>query len=720
MRVEPQRTSARLSWYRDRFQSMSGREILWRASRVGGRLVPNRVRYAGVASVGHITWEAALERFRVGQARPVMLDRKRALHIAQSHPHLATQLIEAADSILESSFKFFGYPAVTLGPAINWNYDPIARHEWPGRPSHLIDHRVAGYDVKWIWELNRLQHLPWLAQAWLFTGDDRYSNAAFAHLDSWMDQNPPDRGIAWRGCFEAGIRAISVAIALQGLRDSNALTVDRYRRTVEMLAQSASRCWQHRSLHSSANNHLIGEMAGLAVISMLFPELRRAARWQRGAVRRLSIESSRQILADGVGAEQAVAYQVFTVELLHLVAMLLDEYESGAPESLTLAIHRSTAFLAAVGDGHNPPLRYGDDDGGFALRLGPQIIRTIPDHLGIVGKSTAGSDRDSLDAVWYRELARGKPNSGPVEQTQTGKSFYARAGGLVVLRTDRRRTTIDVGPLGYLSIAAHGHADALAITLTDDGHELISDPGTGSYYGHPTWRTVLRGTRAHGTVCVDGFDQSVARGPFLWSRHARVRVLDVDLPNGTVVAEHDGYSRLPGKVIHRRFLIAHPDDRAQLVIDLLSGNGNHHVRTNWPLHPCLEVTPVTDGHVAFRDGIPVLHLLYAATSPFAVEETRGDISTNLGWWSEQLETRVPAWWLSTSCVAELPVVVASLMTLRDECRPEKLTVKYEGDRIECFWLENGRSRSVSVRNGSRISVERRRLSPSTDSRGGPS
>ncbi len=30
---------------------------------------------------------------------------------------------------------------------------------------------------------------------------------------------------------------------------------------------------------------------------------------------------------------------------------------------------------------------------------------------------------------------------------------------------------MDVGPLGYLSIAAHGHADALAVTIAVDGHD---------------------------------------------------------------------------------------------------------------------------------------------------------------------------------------------------------------------------------------------------------
>ena len=68
------------------------------------------------------------------------------------------------------------------------------------------------------------------------------------------------------------MRAISVAIALQGLptpaADGRAL---RARRPCSPPARTA--CWRHRSRFSSANNHLVGELAGMAVVAMLLPEL---------------------------------------------------------------------------------------------------------------------------------------------------------------------------------------------------------------------------------------------------------------------------------------------------------------------------------------------------------------------------------------------------------------------------------------------------------------
>ena len=70
-------------------------------------------------------------------------------------------------------------------------------------------------DPKWIWELNRLQHLPWLAQAWLFTGDERYAEA-LDQLDAWITE--PARARHRLARRVRGGRAGDLgAVALQGL-----------------------------------------------------------------------------------------------------------------------------------------------------------------------------------------------------------------------------------------------------------------------------------------------------------------------------------------------------------------------------------------------------------------------------------------------------------------------------------------------------------------------
>lgn len=694
-----------LGWYAHRLRSMGPREVLWRAN---GSL--QRVRSRGkhadgvVATNSSLDLHVAMERFRAGVGRPVLLDRQRAQAIYAENPALVDSLVSAADLSMQRSFCFFGYPAVTLTGPIDWHYDPIADLHWPELPSLRINHRVCPGDVKWIWELNRLQHLPWLAQAWLYTGDARYERAAFEHLDTWIAQNPPGRGIAWRGAFEAGIRAISVSVALQGLRDSAELTIERFDRVLTVLVESGYRCWRERSLFSSANNHLIGEMAGLAVVALMFPELASASEWEASAVRILSSEADKQILTDGVGAEQAISYQIFSVELLQLVASLLLQRDGHAPEAIVNAIERSTSFLAALIGKNDPTPRYGDDDGGFALRLGPEAVRTVRDHIGIVSAFSRDEEgtplgNNTLTSQWYR-AAHPSPleaqKTVAISRPENQPSFFSPDGGLVVLRSGRRRSTMDVGPLGYLSIAAHGHADALAVTISVDGQDLISDPGTGSYYGHPEWRPTMRGTRAHATVCVDGQDQSINAGPFMWLRHAKTRVRKVDLAAGVVDAEHDGYTRLSGRPVHRRWLIAPHNDRSQLVVDMITGRGHHEVRTSWPLHPRFDVQRIPLGHIVSQDESAVAQFLYASTAPLLIDEVRGDVQKNLGWWSDRLESRVPAWWLGAVCDAELPVVIVTLITPIDGNATDDLSVELQHGRINVRWAEGGTTRRLEL------------------------
>ncbi|WP_307854399.1 alginate lyase family protein [Rhodococcus sp. B50] len=654
----------RLTWYAHRLRAMEAAEIAWRVHRVVGRCLPSRPLTDTQLVGPDLDWRGALERFRVAEGRPVLLGPERIDALTGTEPAAVT--LAAADRVLEHRFTFFGYPEAALGPEIDWNHDPVGGIEWPNLPSHRIDHRTAPGDPKWIWELNRLQHLPWLAQAWLLTHDDRYAAEAFDQLDSWIAGNPPGRGIAWRGAFEAGIRAISVAVALQGLRYSPRLTVARFRTVVCMLAESARRCWAERSLYSSSNNHLIGELAGLATVALLLPDLRPSPRWERDAVTALCAEADRQILPDGGGAEQAVGYQVFTAELLLLVAEMLRRRDSYAPVLLTNAVTRSARYLAAVVGDHDPAPRYGDDDEGFALRLDPYPVRTVRDHLGLVGAVLgtpeairAGTLPPAAAWLALRTEARADAPTG----SEPFGSFHARDGGLVVLRSGRRRITMDVGPLGYLSIAAHGHADALAVTLSADGRELVGHPGVTSYYGHPDWRAAHRGTRAHPTASVDGLDQSVIGGAFLWRQHARVRTHSVDIASGFVDAEHDGYLRLDEPVVHRRWLIAPPDRATAVVVDVFTGTGHHEFRTAWPLHPSLDARPVGCGHLVLRDGAPVLQLAYAASSGDPIRsEIRGDTDTNLGWWSHRLESRVPAWLVGSVVHATPPVALVTTLT----------------------------------------------------------
>ena len=229
--------------------------------------------------------------------------------------------------------------------------DPFTKRSWPSSHAKRIDYRRgAPGDPKWIWELNRCQDLPVLAAAWLVSGSSRYGEAARERLLAWIESHPPGRGIAWSNGFEAGIRAISLAATIDAFRGSGVLSADEQAATLRALWQHARWIERDPSTGSSANNHRIGELAGLVVIGSLAPELVEGQRWLELGADELAREAQRQIRLDGTNIEQAFAYDVFVVDLLLVATAALDcaGRPVPAPSSMRSSVQETRSGRSSV------------------------------------------------------------------------------------------------------------------------------------------------------------------------------------------------------------------------------------------------------------------------------------------------------------------------------------------------------------------------------------
>jgi hypothetical protein len=149
-------------------------------------------------------------------------------------------------------------------------------------------------DAKVVWEPNRHHHLVVLGRAYRAFGDPRYAAAALRQIASWIDDNPFGYGMNWRSPLELGIRVINWVWALDLARDM----VDRPRGIDERVRETV---WRHLreiagkySRGSSANNHLIGEAAGVFIGAAYFPDFPEASAWKEESREILSREILRQ------------------------------------------------------------------------------------------------------------------------------------------------------------------------------------------------------------------------------------------------------------------------------------------------------------------------------------------------------------------------------------------------------------------------------------------
>ncbi|CAL9412061.1 heparinase II/III domain-containing protein [Streptomyces sp. enrichment culture] len=254
-------------------------------------------------------------------------------------------------------------------------------------------------------------------------------------------------------------------------------------------------------------------------------------------------------------------------------------------------------------------------------------LRRPPGAAGLVRPPDGGTVR-ALSAA-----AVSRPARRPDHFADAGLTVLRGPGGIWC--------RCDGGPHGFLSIAAHAHADALSVEVRHDGVDVLADPGTYCYHGQPEWRRYFRSTLGHNTLELDGTDQSVSGGPFLWTRHARSRVLSVDTSGEEAArwcAEHDGY----GTSVHRRRVELTYATRELRVVDEVSGP-RRAVRLAFHLGPAVTADLAGDRAVLTwaRDGedrSAVLDL------PAALEwrAHRGESDPPLGWYSPGFGRREPA------------------------------------------------------------------------------
>jgi uncharacterized heparinase superfamily protein len=206
---------------------------------------------------------------------------------------------------------------------------------------------------------------------------------------------------------------------------------------------------------------------------------------------------------------------------------------------------------------------------------------------------------------------------------------------------------VDCGPLGYLGIAAHGHADALAIWLSIAGEECLVDPGTFSYGGAYHWRSYFRGTSAHNTVRVDGLDQSVSGGRFMWTRKAKTRIEKAPLSTAPFefVGSHDGYRRLGDPVSHARSVSYDDSSMHLLVRDEIVGKVNHEIEQFWHFAPNLQVRLKDGGVVASGKRFQV-HMQFSPAD-LDLQLIRGQEDPPLGWYSRSYGSKEPSTVLRT-------------------------------------------------------------------------
>src|SRR5262249_11071254 len=227
-------------------------------------------------------------------------------------------------------------------------------------------------DKKIIWELNRHQYFIQLGQAYWLTGNEAYAETFITHLDSWMDRNPPKKGINWASSLEIAFRSISWLWALRFFRDAPSLRAETFHRAVKFLYLNARHLETYLSTYFSPNTHLTGEALGLFYLGLLLPEFKEACQWKEKGKQILLQQLPIHVKSDGVYFEQSSYYHRYTTDFYTHFLILSQVNGEQLPLAINATLEKLLDHLMYVTrpDGTTP--FFGDDDGGRLLKLDRQ------------------------------------------------------------------------------------------------------------------------------------------------------------------------------------------------------------------------------------------------------------------------------------------------------------------------------------------------------------
>ncbi len=619
---------ADISWYLSRLRAMSGGEILWRIDQ-------KRIEWAERKEFGERERTVIERVFYPGKEDLIFHAKRLPISVAET-PSVTSVCGKEAESSFEDTngqdpldygiFLPGGYSYKDYKR--DWHAGFQTKNRWPKTFSPALSYKQRDEigDARTNWELNRHFQFALLACRYYRSGEEAYLTELMSLFADWNRENPFLHGICWTSVMEVAIRDINWIYTLGFLRAAAKRRADEEKRSREQKdaadgtaseradksAQSAHRTAgdkdlrsgletlcrqlrigilnmtsyiaQHYSRYSSANNHVIVEAAALGIAGLVTD----CGEWYDTAFALLQGEIGRQNYADGVNKELSLHYQSFFMEAVGLLALTMRRCGLQMPQLWRNTLVCMSRYLSDCQGRYEETVVFGDDDEGKILDLaGICGIRGKQDHYRYVLElmSVALPER-YVETLREETLLCLVPENiwEQIEEKpyyQNRRSVCYKEGGVSLLKSGDGRALIgiDHGALGFGSIAAHGHADALSFQMFLEGEAVFADAGTYLYHIDLENRNAFRKTENHNTMTVGGRDQSEMLGAFLWGKRAQTRLLACNLPIGNagdkaeersdgdnekteggrrredkepalwyVEAEHDGYAPL----IHRR------------------------------------------------------------------------------------------------------------------------------------------------------------------------
>jgi len=484
---------------------------------------------------------------------------------------------------------------------IDWHLDFKSGYKWENDKWYkkIVYGKLPGVDVKVPWELSRFQHLVLLGQAYLLTGNEKYSFEYVCQIIDWIENNIPQFGVNWKCTMDISIRAANWVLSLSFFKNSKIITRKFLFYFVKNIYIHGKHIFNNLEYSSITSNHYLSNISGLFFIAKLFSNHNIGKKWLNFSINELKKEIKKQVYKDGVDFEASTCYHRLVLELLFYPLFYSvkgeDEFngknfnEVGGNifgEKFIKKIYKMFEAVLFILKPNGMMPQIGDNDNGrfFIFRNNSILdMRYLLVFGAIFFKESKFKVKEfdfSEEALWiFGKNGLEIWNELENNQISNIESKAFPDAGFYIIRKNENYLISSCGPNGQNGNGGHAHNDKLGFELCINGRDIIIDPGSYLYTPIPELRNRFRSTSFHNTIMIDDQEQNRFKNGNLFSleNDSQVRVINwkISKTHDFIEAEHYGYRRFNNPVIHKRQFIFNKIENFLIIRDILTGKGEH-------------------------------------------------------------------------------------------------------------------------------------------------
>ncbi len=417
----------------------------------------------------------------------------------------------AADEIIEKGISIFDIRCrANFNSEAFWNQCPKYLTKYNKDEFYFQAKTFEKTDVKYLWEIGRIQYLVVLAKAYRQTGEDKYINIINEALNGFINNTVDYKGVQWQCPMDVALRLVSLT-SIFILLDLDISAYD------DILIKHLSYMLYHDEWNSqyTGNHHLICVCGILYTLA----SLRGLAELKSFYYNRFKYEIGNQFGSDGGNFESSISYHYFVSDAVNIVHELYDRYAFEKENNL-IKIDKPKEYNAQIDSRKSDKeikkiinkindfsiwhirqdgtyAKIGDDDSGYFVAK--QNIKHSHNPYNKISKANIKNHfnygfngKEEYQNNHIKEI-----NIDEEVEFETSK-YFSKFGSLIV-RSRNCHVSVSLTRTGQNGKGGHDHLDLLHSEIWVNGKVYGRDPGVSSYTYSLANRNRYRSSLAHNT-----------------------------------------------------------------------------------------------------------------------------------------------------------------------------------------------------------------------------